>query len=43
MKKLNIKRAFKALVKNGEGTIYYLAFNNGNYLVGNAHCVITVS
>lgn len=43
MKKLNIKRAFKALVKNGEGTIYYLAFNGGNYLVGNAHCVITVS
>jgi hypothetical protein len=43
MKKLNIKRAFKALVKNGEGTIYYLAFNNGNYLVGNAHCIITVS
>lgn len=43
MKKLNIKRAFKTLVKNGEGTIYYLAFNNGNYLVGNAHCIITVS
>lgn len=43
MKKLNIKRAFKALVKNGEGTIYYLAFNGGNYLVGNEHCVITVS
>ena len=43
MKKLNIKRAFKTLVKNGEGTIYYLAFNGGNYLVGNAHCIITVS
>ena len=43
MNKLNIKRAFKTLVRNGEGTIYYLAFNHGNYLVGNAHCVITVS
>ena len=43
MKKLNIKRAFKTLVKNGEGTIYYLTFNGGNYLVGNAHCIITVS
>lgn len=43
MNKLNIKRAFKALVKNGEGTIYWQTFNNGNYLVGNAHCVITVS
>jgi len=43
MKKLNIKRAFKTLVRNGEGTIYWQAFNNGNYLVGNAHCVITVS
>ena len=43
MKKLNIKRAFKTLVKNGEGTIYWQTFNNGNYLVGNAHCIITVS
>lgn len=43
MKKLNIKRAFKTLVKNGEGTIYYQALGNGNYLVSNAHCVITVS
>lgn len=43
MKKLNIKRAFKTLVKNGDGTIYWQAFNNGNYLVGNAHCMITVS
>lgn len=43
MKKLNIKRAFKTLVRNGEGTIYWQAFNNGNYLVGNAHCIITVS
>lgn len=43
MKKLNIKRAFKTLVKNGEGTIYYQALHNGNYLVGNAHCIITVS
>lgn len=43
MKKLNIKRAFKTLVRNGEGTIYWQAFNGGNYLVGNAHCVITVS
>ena len=43
MKKLNIKRAFKTLVKNGKGTIYYCALSNGNYLVGNAHCVITVS
>lgn len=43
MKKLNIKRAFKTLVRNGEGTIYWQTFNGGNYLVGNAHCVITVS
>lgn len=42
MNKLNIKRAFKTLVKNGEGRIFYLALN-GNYLVGNAHCIITVS
>lgn len=43
MKKLNIKRAFKTLVRNGEGRIFYLALPNGNYLVGNAHCIITVS
>lgn len=43
MKKLNIKRAFKTLVKNSEGRIFYQVLSNGNYLVGNAHCVITVS
>ena len=46
MKKLNIKRAFKTLVKNGDGRIYVQKLENNystRYLVANAHAIITVN
>jgi len=46
MNKLNIKRAFKTLVKNGDGRIYVQKLENNystRYLVANAHAIITVN